>query len=191
MSAEIAYASERFRREPARPPVVAPSKRARFEEIFNRHQRAARRVIASVLVDPDRVDDVLQEACIKAYRRLPERFANQAHEAAWFCRVAYRTSLDEVRRRNRSRQVLADEASLCAVTTDDVESRLALADLFRALPESERAALVLVVALGFDYSTAAEILGAPVGTVAWRVNAARAKFRRELLPRGGPDGKQA
>lgn len=80
---------------------------------------------------------------------------------------------------------------MCAVTTDDVESRLALADLFRALPESERAALVLVVALGFDYSTAAEILGAPVGTVAWRVNAARAKFRRELLPRGGPDGKQA
>ena len=57
-----------------------------------------------------------------------------------------------------------------------VEARLALADVQRlvaALPEEQRAALMLVAVDGVSYGDAAEILGVPPGTVASRVARAR------------------
>src|SRR5439155_1365289 len=78
---EVAYALERSRRDETR--VAPPTERGRFEQILDRHHRRLRRVAAGMLGDPDRLDDVLQEAYLRAYRRLPKRFANEAHEATW------------------------------------------------------------------------------------------------------------
>jgi RNA polymerase sigma-70 factor, ECF subfamily len=49
-----------------------------------------------------------------------------------------------------------------------------------ALPPPDRAAVLLVDANGFDYESAAEVLGVPAGTVASRLNRARASLRRAL-----------
>ena len=49
-----------------------------------------------------------------------------------------------------------------------------------ALPEQERAAVLLVDAQGFDYRDAAQVLGVPEGTVASRLNRARASLRVAL-----------
>jgi RNA polymerase sigma-70 factor (ECF subfamily) len=48
------------------------------------------------------------------------------------------------------------------------------------LPEQERAAVLLVDAQGFDYRDAAQVLGVPEGTVASRLNRARASLRVAL-----------
>jgi RNA polymerase sigma-70 factor (ECF subfamily) len=81
--------------------VDAPSDRDRFEQMLARHHRRLRRMVAGVIADRDRVDDVLQEAYYKAYRKLPTRFENAAHESTWLFRVTYRCCLDEIRSRRR------------------------------------------------------------------------------------------
>jgi RNA polymerase sigma-70 factor (ECF subfamily) len=48
------------------------------------------------------------------------------------------------------------------------------------LPPEERAAVILVDAHGFDYRAAGEVLGVPEGTIASRLNRARASLRRVL-----------
>ena len=53
-------------------------------------------------------------------------------------------------------------------------------DVLRTLQPSDRAVLLLVDLLGFDYEEAAEVLGIPRGTVASRLNAARTRFRTAL-----------
>jgi DNA-directed RNA polymerase specialized sigma24 family protein len=61
--------------------------------------------------------------------------------------------------------------------------RLANVELVTAIqsqPEVARAAVLLVDAQGFDYRAAAEVLGTPAGTVASRLNRARAVLRRAL-----------
>ncbi len=73
-----------------------------------------------MLGDPDRVDDVLQEAYLKAYRRLPKRFANEAHEATWLYRVVYRCCLDELRRRSREKESPSAEIHALAARVDSV-----------------------------------------------------------------------
>jgi RNA polymerase sigma-70 factor (ECF subfamily) len=69
---------------------------------------------------------------------------------------------------------------------DPVESlsvRESLAAALAALPPEDRAAVLLVDGAGFDYRGAAEVLGIPEGTVASRLNRARADLRNALADR--------
>lgn len=169
MSGEVVYALERFRGDDAR--AGPPTDRSRFERILDRHHRRLRRVCVG-MVGADRADDVLQDAYLKAYLRLPKRFANEAHEATWLYRVVYRCCLDELRRERRSKETSLPEIHVVERTPPDV------ADALRGLSPRDRAVLLLVDLLGFSYDEAAAILRVPRGTVASRLNAARERFRR-------------
>lgn len=176
MGAEVVYAEDRFRGE--QPLHAAPSRRARFEAALARNHRQLRRLVAGVIADPDRTDDVLQEGYVKAYRKFPDVFANDAHEATWLYRVVYRCALDELRRRRRNREDASDDIHL--VVAPDPTVRLAVDAAFRSLNDRDRAVLVLVAVIGLDQATSARVLGVPVGTLASRASAARRRFREAL-----------
>ena len=127
--------------------------------------------MAGVIADPSGVEDVLQDAYLKAYRRLPRRFANEAHEAVWLYRVVYRCAVDELRRRSRRHETARPELHVVERARPDVQTAL------RALAPTERAVLLLVDLIGFSYEEAADVLRIPRGTVASRLHAARAHFR--------------
>jgi RNA polymerase sigma-70 factor (ECF subfamily) len=171
VSGEVVYALERFGRE--EPRLVPPTDRGRFETVLDRHHRRLRRVVVG-MVGAGRADDVLQEAYLKAYRKLPRRFANEAYEATWLYRVVYRCCLDELRRERRNRETSRAEIRVVAPASVDV------GDALRALPPQDRAVLLLVDLLGFSYQEAAGVLHVPRGTIASRLNAARTRFRRSL-----------
>jgi RNA polymerase sigma-70 factor, ECF subfamily len=141
-------------------------------------------MVAGLIADPDRVDDVLQEAYLKAFRRLPPAFANEAHEATWLYRVTYRCCLDELRRRERSRESPVSDLPNAPSSGDGLD-RLALVDAFRALKPPDRAVLLLVGVAGLDYESAAAVLNVPRGTLAWRLSVARSRFRAALTAEGG------
>jgi RNA polymerase sigma-70 factor, ECF subfamily len=172
VSGQVLYALERFQRDEVR--IDPPTDRRRFERILDRHHRRLRRVVTGVIGDPDRVDDVLQEAYLKAYRRLPKRFANEAHEATWLYRVVYRCCLDELRRVQRIRET--PHAEIHAVERARIDVAGALAEL----APQDRAVLLLVDLLGFGYEEAAAILRVPRGTVASRLNTARGRLRSSI-----------
>ena len=152
------------------------SARRRFEDLLDRHHSMLRRVAAGVLSRPDSVDDVLQEAYLKAYRKLPARFESEAHEAAWIYRVVYNCCLDELKRRRRREEVQLDVDAAPAAEHDPVDP-LAVQTALRSLSPQDRAVLYLVDLVGFDYDDAGSVLGIPRGTVASRLNAARTRFR--------------
>jgi len=155
----------------------------RFEDLLRRHHPQLRRLATGILSGPGTVDDVLQNAYLKAYRRLPRAFANVEHERAWLYQVVYRCCLDELRRRRRTsvEQPLVD-----AEAQSDGLLRLAIGQALRGVRPEGRAALVLVDVLGFDYDSAARILHLSRATLAARLAAARATFRSHF-PEGGSD----
>src|SRR3954468_322223 len=171
---EPLYSVERFARAAAE--YDAPADRARFEQMISRHHRRLRKVVAGVIADPNRVDDVLQEAYYNAYRKLPRAFANEAHESTWLYRGVYRCSLNELRSRRRRPESAVGEVEL-TVVGNEPQRRLELEDAFRTLSPADRAVLLLVGVLDLDYASAAAILGVPRGTLAWRLSTARARFR--------------
>ena len=166
----------------------AVTKRRRFEGLLERHEARLRRVAFGVLGDANRVDDVLQEALLKAYRALPNQFESDHHEAAWLYRIVHRCCLNELRSRRR-RPETPGVPDIPAHATDDATlASLAVAAALAELPPDARAVVLLVDLVGLDYETAAAALRIPRGTVASRLNAARSLLRAAFAAQdAGPD----
>ena len=150
----------------------------RFRGLLERHEARLRRVAYAMLADPHRVEDVLQEAFVRAYRKLPARFENERQEAAWLYRIVYRCCLNEIRSKRRRPEAAGLIVDLAA--NDDPSDSHVVVQALAALAPAERAVVLLVDLIGFDYETAASALGIPRGTVAWRLSVARSRLRAEL-----------
>ena len=147
-----------------------------------RHYDAGLRALAfRLLGDRARMDDALQEAYIKAYGALPG-FRHEASLGTWLYRIAYNACLDELK---RTRDVVdlesvRDRAQHGFDPIDALSLRQTLGKALAELSIEDRAAVLLVDAQGFDYRGAAAVLGIPAGTVASRLNRARAALRQAL-----------
>jgi RNA polymerase sigma-70 factor (ECF subfamily) len=137
-----------------------------------------RRFASALLADGGRVDDVLQEAYIKALRS-DVSFATEAHELAWLHRVVYRCCIDELRRVRRRREEPVADIAESADAFDPLRRTLA-DEAWRGLSDKDRAVLLLVDVAGFDYGAAASLLHVPRGTVASRLSLARDRLRRRM-----------
>ena len=154
-----------------------------FAEIVFRHDEKLRGLAFRLLGDRDRMDDVLQEAYVRAFRALP-KFKGTSSLATWLYRITYNACIDDLRRRPEqpalSDDRLAAEPSSLPDPSEVATSRHDLAAALATLPVDQRAAVLLVDAYGFDYAEAAEVLGVRSGTIASRLNRARTALRRVL-----------
>ena len=150
-----------------------------------------------MLRDGGDAEDVTQETFVRAYQALA-RFDGRSEPYTWLYRIAINLSLNRIRSRKSSRTPQSsDDPRLAAVvdgrsaTDADPQGDAARAELFRALSEaidalseSLRTTLILVCVDGRSHEEAATILGAPEGTIAWRVHEARRKLKEYMIKRG-------
>ena len=168
------------------PEVVSAARRGdahAFETILRHYDRRLRVIADRMLNDRQAMDDALQEVAIKALRGLPS-FRGDAPLGAWLCRIATTTCLDHLRRLRPEDPVAPEDLPLSQVQgadpSDSLDARERLKVALLSLPAEQRAAVVLVDQFGYDYQTAAEALGVPVGTAASRVATARSRLRAAL-----------
>jgi RNA polymerase sigma-70 factor (ECF subfamily) len=178
---------------------IAPAvwKRARrgsdeaFAAIVQHYDPGLRALAFRLLGDRDRMDDVLQEAYLRAYRGLP-RFRGRSKLGTWLYRIVYNACIDELRRAQAAPTTQFEDSDAWPENRVGIPERLeAASDLGAALAEldpRDRAAVLLVDAFGFDYREAARVLHVPEGTVASRLNRARGVLRRALR---GPAGRSS
>ena len=176
----------RTRRRDARDERLVEAARAgdhaAFTTLLQRHDDQMRALAWSVLRDRTAMDDVLQDAYLKAYRNL-DRFRGASRFSTWLHRIVYRTCLDHVRRR-REVVGLVDDADPPATgrPQGDVDERLAIQQALATLDPETAAALVLVDRDGHSYEEAALVLDIPAGTVASRLHRGRRALRAVLDP---------
>jgi len=173
-----------------------------FGELVRRHQRRIFRLSAHMLRDSAAAEDVVQETFVRGYQALA-RFDGRSEPYTWFYRIAINLSLNRIRARKSSRtSQSSDDPRLAAIldvgakSDDDPLGDASRAELFRALCEgidglsdSLRTTLIVVCVDGRSHEEASAILGAPEGTIAWRVHEARRKLKEFLSSRGfDPEG---
>jgi RNA polymerase sigma-70 factor, ECF subfamily len=154
-----------------------------FALLVKHYDPGLRALAYRLLGDPDRMDDALQEAYVKAFRGLSS-FRGESSLGTWLYRIVYNACLDELKRDRRLVRLpledAVDPADPRPDVADAVAGRSRLAEALAELTLEERAAVLLVDAQGFDYRSAGQVLGVPEGTVASRLNRARAALRRAL-----------
>ena len=164
---------------PAEPPFD-------FEAVFRAQYPRIARVIARVVRDPARSEELAVEVFLKLWRS-PRAQGDRVE--GWLCRVAVRKALDELRRqtrRARYEQFLgfgkpaADPESLHAAAEEQQRVRVVLAALNR-----RQAELLLLRSNDLTYeelAAALHIHAASVGTLLARAQQA---FRKEYIRRYG------
>src|SRR5262249_37630295 len=127
---------------------------------------------------PEVAEDLTQETFVQAWSSL-DTFDDRLPLRPWLLRIAHREFLQALRRR-RSLASLEEVAEVAepraAASTDAVELRLVICQL----PLEEREVVVLHYLEGYRCEEIAQILGAPLGRVRFRLFEARARLRREL-----------
>ena len=169
---------------------------AAFDLLFLRYRHKIHGLVSRYVHAVEDVDDVAQEAFIKAYRALP-RFRGESAFYTWLYRIAVNTAknyLASRRRRPVGVELDADDADLGDVAdaledADDPEGALrqdqlrdAVAAAMAALPEDLRSALTLREFDGLSYAEIAEIMECPVGTVRSRIFRAREAVDERIRP---------
>lgn len=175
---------------------------AAFGELVRRHQQRIHRLAVHMLRDRAEAEDVTQETFIRAYQALA-RFDGRSEPYTWFYRITINLSLNRIRARKTSRATHdTDDPRLDGVLMDrrpetgDPGGAAQRRQLYRALCEgidqlsdTLRTTLVLVCVDGRSHEDVSAILGAPEGTIAWRVHEARRKLKEFMRARGfDPEG---
>src|SRR3954453_4470178 len=158
--------------------------REAFGELVARHRDRLWRVALRTLGDPDDAADAVQDALVSAYRSAAT-YRGDAAVTTWLHRITVNACIDLARRRaSRPTTTLTEDNAREAQTVDGTydasDAAASVVAALRQLPVDQAAAVVIVDVEGFSVREAAEILGAPEGTVKSRCARGRARLA-ELL----------
>ena len=168
-----------------------------FELLVVKYQRKLGRLLSRLVRDPGEVEDVTQEAFIKAYRALPS-FRGDSAFYTWLYRIGINTAknyLVALGRRaptttgfdNEEAEGFEDAEQLRDVSTpeSELEGKEIAATVnhaMDALPADLRTAITLREIEGLSYEEIASVMNCPVGTVRSRIFRARDAIAAELRP---------
>jgi RNA polymerase sigma-70 factor, ECF subfamily len=131
-------------------------------------------------------DDLLQSTLERALGRLSS-WREGTRLDSWMFKIMQNLWIDQTRSR-RTRGHQADDVDLSLLPGADgrqvMEDRLTVQSTLSAimaLPEDQRAVMLMVVVEGLSYKDAADVLDVPVGTVMSRLARARAAVESDVF----------
>ncbi|MCX7961186.1 MAG: RNA polymerase sigma factor RpoE [Burkholderiales bacterium] len=168
-----------------------------FELLVEKYQRKLARLLSRLIRDPVEVEDVTQEAFIKAYRALPS-FRGDSAFYTWLYRIGVNTAKNYLmamgRRAPTSTETETEEAEgydegeqLRDINTPESvalsrEIAATVNAAIEALPEELRTAIQLRELEGMSYEEIARAMDCPIGTVRSRIFRAREAIAEKLRP---------
>jgi RNA polymerase sigma-70 factor (ECF subfamily) len=173
-----------------------------FGELVERNRRAVFRAALAAVGSPAEADDVTQDAFVTAYRKL-NSFRGESQFRTWLLSITWRKAIDRRKSLTRWLRMTAspprdddgdnafdqmervpssDRSQEDTVTDDELQQNVMR--LIGTLPRKLRDALLLAGSGDHTYEQISQMLGAPVGTVKWRVSEARRILKRKLAALG-------
>ena len=168
-----------------------------FELLVVKYERRIARLLSRMIRDQSEIEDVSQEAFIKAYRALPS-FRGESAFYTWLYRIAINTAKNHLSTLGR-RPVLSaeyededgDSVDAASLVPDfhTPETELSnkqivstVNEAVNALPEELREAITLREMDGMSYDEIAAAMDCPIGTVRSRIFRAREAIANRLRP---------
>lgn len=171
--------------------------KAAFELLVAKYQRKLVRLLSRFIRDQNEVEDVAQEAFIKAYRALPS-FRGDSAFYTWLYRIGINTAKNYLVAMGRRAPTVSETTSQDGegneesgqvpdynTPENELMSRQIAETVNRAvddLPEELRTAITLRELEGLSYEEIASMMNCPIGTVRSRIFRAREAIAEKLRP---------
>lgn len=175
---------------------VQKGERAAFDLLVRKYQHRVAKLISRYVRDRAEVEDVAQEAFIRAFRAIGA-FRGDSAFYTWLYRIAVNTAKNYLESQGRrppgsdleiegAEQLTGAEPLRESATpernllTDEIAATVRRT--IEALPADLRTAITLRELEGLSYEEIAEVMDCPIGTVRSRIFRAREALDRELKP---------
>jgi RNA polymerase sigma factor (sigma-70 family) len=152
---------------------VLSGDRKAFTQLIKQHQRLVAHMVARLVDHSEDREELCQDVFLRVYDKLGE-FNFQSKLSTWIATIAYRHSVNHLRKRKIAVKELPEEESFTAhfVSDENPEEQLEDADmntfvvrLIDQLPVHYRAVLTLYHVDGMSYQEIEKVTGMPEGTV--------------------------
>ncbi|MGI9486886.1 MAG: RNA polymerase sigma factor [Geminicoccaceae bacterium] len=164
-----------------------------FVQLAEQHLDSLYRTALRMTNDRSVAEDIVQEACLKAYANFG-RYSPDTNFKAWLFRILANLCIDHLRRNATISMVPIDTAPLenegvasSDRRTDSPEvqamrrdTQQALIDALSTLDPEPRAVVVLILIEGMSYDEAAESLDLPLNTIRSKLHRARKRLQERL-----------
>lgn len=168
-----------------------------FEQLVERHQQKVFSMASRMLRSDDDAAEVVQEAFLAAYRKLPE-FRGESAFGSWVYRITANFALMRLRHRKASLTVeepdgapnfnergsliddVADWSRDAEEQTLDAELRTAIDEASAKLPEDHRQVFLLRDVEGLSYEEIAQVTGDSLAAIKSRLHRARLAMRAAI-----------
>lgn len=157
--------------------------RAAFEVLVASHLRQAQALARAVVREPHAVDDVVQEAFLRAYRQLSS-LSVPAHFPSWLGAIVRNEAVTWLRRNARGHLDLAGQTPVAPEAVAPDPRLEALNAALSELPAAYREILALKYDAGLDYPAIAETLATSVANVEKKLYRARQALLERMKPPG-------
>ncbi len=161
-----------------------------YGDLVRRYERLVFKIVGGFLRNPADVEEVSQEAFIRAFEGL-STFRQDAPFAPWIVRIATRVSYDRLRTQRRSQEIAWEElgpgeqrAVQELVSGGEAEDRAAARDLadraLACLSPKDRQVVMLTQVEGATTAEVAEMMGCSALAVRLRLHRGRRAMRQAL-----------
>jgi RNA polymerase sigma-70 factor (ECF subfamily) len=154
---------------------VARGERAAFESLYDAMSTSVFGVARRVVRDPNRAEDVTQDAFLEIWRKAPDFDASRGSAKTWIMTIAHRRAVDAVRRNESQKKydgaTVRDDVSRDepADTLIKDEEHSAVRECLETLTPLQLESVRLAYFSGYTYSEVATLLGKPLPTIKTRM----------------------
>jgi RNA polymerase sigma factor (sigma-70 family) len=168
---------------------VAARDGAAFHLLAERHAPQLHRIAWRITGDMHEAEDIAQESLLRLWDQAPRWREGRTSLAAWLCRVAVNLAIDRHRRSRRISSTdipeRADEAPLADAAIAAGQQAARARALIAALPDNQRAAIVLTYYEDLSNADAAAALDMKLKAFESLLFRARAALRAGFARSGG------
>jgi RNA polymerase sigma-70 factor (ECF subfamily) len=163
---------------------AAAGDRASFAALAERHYDRVYRLAWRWSGAATHAEDIAQDVMVKLATAI-KTFRGEAEFSTWIYRIAYSTTIDFMRARQRivhlaPSQMMTLAESTATETPEDNVIGQELWQAVRALPDQQRDAVLLVYGEDLSHQEAARVMGCTEKTVSWHLHEARKRLRIKL-----------
>lgn len=176
-----------------------------FDLLVLKYQRKIIRLLSRMIRDQNEIEDVAQEAFIKAYKALPQ-FRGDSAFYTWLYRIAINTARNWMSQNSRRPSAPNSNVTDNDETFSEIDNltdshspeaemvtreiAASVNETIESLPEELRRAIVFREIDGMSYEDIALAMNCPIGTVRSRIFRAREAIASKLRPIMGNEGNQ-